>query len=86
MKQLIKLFLETLRKSLFSRKQLVLENLARWHQLMVYQRNVTKPKLNNNDRAIWVLISGFLKDWKEVLVIVKPKTVIKWHRKGFKLY
>ena len=86
MTQLIKLFLETLKKSLFSRKQLVLENLALRHQLLVYQRNAKKLKLHNHDRAVWVIISMFLKNWKEVLVIVKPKTVIRWHRKGFKLY
>ena len=86
MTQFNKLLLETLRKSLFSRKLLVLENLALRHQLLVYQRNNKKLKLDNNDRAIRVLISRFLKDWKEVLVIHKPKTVIRWHRKGFKLY
>jgi hypothetical protein len=26
------------------------------------------------------------KNWREVLIIVKPETVIKWHRQGFKLY
>ena len=86
MTQLIRLFLETLRKSIFSKQQLVLENLALRHQLLVYQRNHKKLRLNNNDRAIWVLLSKFLKNWKDVLVIVKPKTVIRWHRKGFKLY
>ena len=53
---------------------------------MVYQRNAKKLKLHNHDRAVWVLLSKFLKNWKDVLVIVKPKTVIKWHRKGFKLF
>ena len=86
MTQFIKLFLETVKKSLFSRQQLIFENLALRHQLMVYQRNNKKLKLNNNDRAIWVLLSGFLENWKDILVIVKPKTVIKWHGKGFKLY
>ena len=86
MTNLIKLLLRTFRISLFSKQQLVLENLALGHQLMVYQRNQKKLKLNNHDRAIWALLSKFLKNWKDVLVIVKSKTVIKWHRKGFKLY
>ena len=86
MNQIIKLLLETLRKSIFSKQQLVIENLALRHQLIVYQRNAKKLKLHNHDRAVWVLLSKFLKNWKDVLVIVKPKTVIKWHRKGFRLY
>ena len=86
MTQLIKYFLETFWKSLFSRRQLILENLALRHQLLVYQRNHTKLRLNNNDRTVWVLLSKFLNNWKDVLVIVKPKTVIAWHRKGFKFY
>ena len=86
MTQLIKLFLVTLKKSLFSREQLVLENIALRHQLQVYKRNSKRLKRDNHDRAVWVLLSKFLKDWKDILVIVKPKTVIRWHRIGFKLY
>ena len=35
---------------------------------------------------MWILLPKFLKNWKEILVIVKPKTVICWHRQGFKLF
>ena len=84
--QFIKLFLETVRNSLCSTNQLVLENLALHHQLMVYQRNHKKLRLNNADRAIWILFSKILLRWKDILVIVKLKTVIRWHRKGFQLY
>ena len=42
--------------------------------------------MDNSDKAIWILLSRYLKSWEEVLVIVKPITIIKWHRKGFKLY
>ena len=45
MTQLIKLFLETLRKSIFSKQQLVIENLALRHQLLVYQRQAVKSQL-----------------------------------------
>jgi putative transposase len=33
-----------------------------------------------------VILSQLWKNWREVLLIVKPETVIKWHRQGFKLY
>ncbi len=38
------------------------------------------------DRANWVALSRFWPRWKDALVIVKPDTVIRWHRKGFRLY
>ena len=64
MTQFIKLFLETVKKSLFSRQQLFFENLALRHLLIVYQRNNQKLKLKYNDRAIWVIVSRFLKNGK----------------------
>jgi hypothetical protein len=33
-----------------------------------------------------VILSQLWLDWRQVLIIVKPETVIKWHRQGFKLY
>ncbi len=38
------------------------------------------------DRLLWVLIYRLLPNWRDMLVIVKPETVIGWHRKGFRLY
>jgi len=37
------------------------------------------------DRLFWIFISQFWRNWKDALIVVKPETVIKWHRKGFKL-
>ena len=38
------------------------------------------------DRALWSILSRFWADWRNSLIIVQPETVIRWHRKGFKLY
>ena len=38
------------------------------------------------DRAFWIALSRFWPRWKDVLVIVKPDTVVRWHRKRFRLY
>jgi putative transposase len=38
------------------------------------------------DRTFWVALCRLWPDWHNALLIVKPKTVIGWHRKGFKLY
>lgn len=65
---------------------LVLENLALRQQLAVLQRSVKRPRLRRRDRAFWVLLSRVWTNWRSALTIVKPDTVVRWHRKGFKLY
>ncbi len=69
-----------------SRQQLVLENLLLRHQLSILQRNAKRPRLQTSDRALFVLISRFLNNRRQFITIVKPETVISWHRKGFKLF
>ena len=69
-----------------SRAALQLENLALRHQLGVLQRSVKRPKLTAPDRYLWACLSRAWADWRSFLVIVKPETVIAWHRKGFPLF
>ena len=80
----------TLLRSLLSafrgRKNLVAENLALRHQLMVIQRQLKRPQLTNADRGFWVMLRRLWPDWDKALVLVKPTTVISWHRAGFRLY
>src|SRR2546428_5163485 len=68
------------------RAALQLENLALRHQLGVLHRSVKKPKLTPLDRLLWAWLCGVWADWRSALVIVKPETVIAWHRKGFRLF
>jgi len=67
-------------------KNLLIENLALRQQLAIMKQHVKRPKIRNQDRIFWVFLSRFWKDWKSVLIVVKPETVIRWHRKGFKLF
>ncbi len=69
-----------------NRNNLVLENLALRQQLVVQQRSIKRTKLRNQDRFFWYMLSQLWNDWKSTLFIVKPETVVKWHRQGFKLY
>jgi transposase InsO family protein len=69
-----------------SRATIVAENLALRHQLGVVQRSVRRPRLRRRDRILWVLLSRLWPDWRDSLAIVKPATVIRWHRDGFKPY
>jgi len=66
-------------------KQAIVE-LALRQQLAAYARKGTKPRLTPLDRAFWVALSRAWSGWGEALVIVKPDTVVRWHRKGFRLY
>lgn len=68
------------------RSRLALENVVLRQQLNVLGRGVKRAKVEDSDRVFWVLMSRLLKDWKEHLVIVKPETVIRWHRQGFQYY
>lgn len=63
-----------------------LEILALRHQLAVLQRQKKRARLRATDRLLWVVISRLWKQWPSALLIVKPETVIGWHRKGFRLY
>jgi hypothetical protein len=79
-------FFASLTLSLCSRAALQLEILALRHQLSVLQRSVTRPKLTTSDRLLWAWLCRVWPDWRSALVIVKPDTVIAWHRKGFRLF
>jgi transposase InsO family protein len=69
-----------------TRAALQLEILALRHQLGVLQRSVKKPKLTAADRLVWTWLAAVWPEWKSSLVILKPETVIAWHRKGFRLF
>jgi putative transposase len=69
-----------------SRRQLLPENLALPHQLTVLQRSVPRAKLKRTDRFLWVLLLRCWSGWQRVFVIVEPRTVVAWHRAGFRWF
>jgi transposase InsO family protein len=79
-------FLATLPGVVRSRAVLHLEVLALRHQLQVLQRSRPhRLRLATMDRWLWTWLAHW-SGWRAVLVIVKPETVIAWHRKGFRLF
>jgi len=73
--------------ALWSRRELILENLALRHQLSVLQASSHRRlQLTNLDRALWTLLRHRWSEWKRALVIVQPETVVRWHRQGFRFY
>ena len=69
-----------------SRGDTALEVLALRQQVAVLKRKRPRPALNSLDHFFWVALRRFWSRWTDVLVIVKPETVVGWHRTGFRLY
>ncbi len=70
--------------SMRSRRELILENALLRQQLLVLQRQGTRPKLRWRDRALIVGLASRVATWKNALLIVKPATVLRWHRELFR--
>src|SRR6202047_2005776 len=70
-----------------SRVALQAEILALRHQLAVFQKNAPRRlRLRRSDRLLWVWLSRWWPDWRRSLHIVRPDTVIAWHRRAFAWY
>jgi hypothetical protein len=76
-------FLLLFRSLFVSRLSLATEILVLRQQILVLNRTVKRPKIRQRDRLFWVCLSKLWKDWRDALIIVKPDTVIKWHRQGY---
>jgi transposase InsO family protein len=75
-----------LRAFLRTRHDLGLEILALRQQVAVLKRKHPRPRLNNLDRLFWLALRRLWSRWADALILVKPETVIGWHRTGFRLY
>jgi hypothetical protein len=70
-----------------SRASLEIEILVLRHQLNILRRRSPKrPILGRIDRLVFVGLYGLAPDVLSALAIVRPETVIRWHRAGFRLY
>jgi len=77
----------TVRSYLRSRAALQLEVIALRHQLEVLNRSRPRRlRLVRADRWLWAWLCRSWTGWRTALVIVKPETVIAWHRQGFRLF
>ena len=70
-----------------SRLTLELELVALRHQVTVLRRQRPgRPRLFSADRLLWVWLYRIWPKILNTMVLVKPATVIQWHRQGFRLY
>jgi putative transposase len=79
-------FFHFLYLGLRSRTSLAAENLFLRKQLAFYQERKVKPRrADNPTRLTLVLLSRWF-NWRDALVVVRPRTLVTWHRKGFRLF
>ena len=63
------------------------EILVLRHQINVLRRkSPNRPALSNVDRLLFVLLSQLVRSTLDALTVIKPTTVIRWHRAGFRAY
>lgn len=80
------ILIQTLWSLFRTRSELVLENALLRHQLGILGRKPKRLVLNRWDRALFMWLTKLVSNWRELLVIVQPETIIRWHRKGFSLW
>src|SRR5437763_15378822 len=86
MLQMVRAFFLALIRCVRSRRDLLLENLALRQQLAVLAARHPRPRLAAHERVFWFILRRFWSEWRGVLLILHPDTVVRWHRGGFKLY
>src|SRR5262245_41230295 len=72
--------------ALQSRAHLADENLFLRRQLTLYLERQVKPRRADDATRITLVALSRLLDWRQLLVVVKPETLIRWHRKGFRVF
>jgi putative transposase len=78
--------LQTLICARRSQRELARENLALRQQLAMLRGQGARPTLRPADRLFWAGLARLWTKWRDVLIVVRPETVIRWHRLGFKLF
>jgi putative transposase len=68
------------------RTALLAENLLMRQQVIVLRRGVTRPRIRTFDRWLISTLVGRFRALAEMIVLVKPETVIGWHRAGWRLF
>jgi hypothetical protein len=70
-----------------SKSRLALENAALRHQVVVLQRKVRgRIEFTNGDRLFFILLYRWCPSVLKAMVIIRPETVVRWHRDGFRRY
>src|SRR6266480_2946697 len=70
-----------------SKLRLEAENAVLRHQLMVLRRRLHgRVRLTNHDRWFFIQLYRWFPSILQVLTIIRPETLVRWHRAGFRCY
>ena len=69
-----------------SRDELIAENALLRQQLIVASRSVHRPVFRGHERGLLVLLTRLVPRWRDAMLLVKPETILRWHRNGFRLF
>ena len=86
MLELLRIFLPTLARLFRERHGLVVENLLLRHQLQIALRSRPRPSSRPGIGSSGWWFAGSYPGWKQHLIVVRPATVLCWHREGWRLY
>ncbi len=81
---LLTLIIQALQTACRSKGELVLENLALRQQVTALKQQRPRPHLHDSDRVFWLALRRGWARWADLLIIVKPETVVDWHRRRFR--
>ena len=69
-----------------SRTELLAENALLRQQLIVLRRRAKRPKIRPHERGVMVALAALTRVWRDAMLVVKPETILRWHRQGFRLF
>ena len=73
-------------RSFHAHRDLLLENLALRQQLVALKGRRPLFRLTVADKWFWVMLRRLWPGWRRALILVRPETVVRWHRAGFRRY
>ena len=79
-------FLWALAAAVQPKALLIADNLCLRQQLVVLQRRKPRPRLEDVDRRFWILACRWFSGWQTSLLVIRPETVLRWHRQGWRTY
>lgn len=82
----LSIVVRTLMSAMRTHRALTIENLVLRQQVAVLKKSNPRPRLTDADRVFWAALSSLWSDWRESLQMVRPETVLRWHRHGFRYY
>jgi putative transposase len=69
-----------------NKAQLIPENAFLHQQLAILHCQVPHPQLNRTDRFWLLVLAGRVANWNQLLRIIQPDTLLRWHREGFRMF